>query len=725
MNNKIVSLCKTLITIAAFPFTLFLFLPSCVFLLNQDVLSIHKQDLILAGFMLSFCVVIPLCLLSILPKIGKGASLFFGVSGLTFFLLTLFPYHTGEVSGFNTFLASGTSILDLIKFLVFVLISVFVALKMPKKFVGLCALVILFSFGTSGYLLLFTPKTKKYLDEQKQIRLVEDIKLGSEKNIIVLVLDAFTGYSAFEIFQEHPELKTSFNGFTLYPYAIGNALNTPAGLSIIMTGDIKNSIYDDSASERLRKSFVDSFIMDAQKKGFDPFIISRNISLSLNSVGSKVFPVASEKDLLNIKTNSNSDWQQRLEIFEFYEIALARITPAFIYYDLKNITNKIAPLLLGSLPKLPTMAENRTWTSKIGFNNFINSLAIGKQRKKILFYHLKISHPPSILLKDGSYSKGKRVPFATLYYCVKLLSEMLKEIEQLNLYDDSLIIITADHGAGANQPKDRTYGGILPENKLYAGFNPLLMVKPPKSDFPFAVSNMTVWLGDIAPTVRDYLGLKLTGGGYSLLKQNDIQRKLNTTLFIRPDQVSHHSKLADWKGINFSGNFNQLSSLVETSDPYNLLKKNCNIELYSGRDHHEMKTQKFSSNKYYEKFIALISIDKIKVAKRKKPGFLVCINTESKSIIKQYNLKDIKQCITLVKESPVGNALFLLGVKIPKKNIYELVSALGISLKPSNNDVGNSINFTYWNGVPHGEKYKFQFSTGDVPMNIDWNFSKE
>jgi hypothetical protein len=127
MNNKIVSLCKTLITIAAFPFTLFLFLPSCVFLLNQDVLSIHKQDLILAGFMLSFCVVIPLCLLSILPKIGKGASLFFGVSGLTFFLLTLFPYHTGEVSGFNTFLASGTSILDLIKFLVFVLISVFVA----------------------------------------------------------------------------------------------------------------------------------------------------------------------------------------------------------------------------------------------------------------------------------------------------------------------------------------------------------------------------------------------------------------------------------------------------------------------------------------------------------------------------------------------------------------------------------------------------------------------
>jgi hypothetical protein len=104
---------------------------------------------------------------------------------------------------------------------------------------------------------------------------------------------------------------------------------------------------------------------------------------------------------------------------------------------------------------------------------------------------------------------------------------------------------------------------------------------------------------------------------------------------------------------------------------------------------------------------------------------LVCINTESKSIIKQYNLKDIKQCITLVKESPVGNALFLLGVKIPKKNIYELVSALGISLKPSNNDVGNSINFTYWNGVPHGEKYKFQFSTGDVPMNIDWNFSKE
>ena len=138
-----------------------------------------------------------------------------------------------------------------------------------------------------------------------------------------------------------------------------------------------------------------------------------------------------------------------------------------------------------------------------------------------------------------------------------------------------------------------------------------------------------------------------------------------------------------------------------------------------------MKHQKFSSNKHYEEVTALISIDKIKVAKINKPGFLVCINTESKSIIKQYTLKDIKQCITLVKESSVGNALFLLGVKIPKKKFSELVSGLNISLKHSNNDVGNSINFTYWNGVPHGEKSTFQFSTDDVPMNIAWNFSKE
>ena len=170
------------------------------------------------------------------------------------------------------------------------------------------------------------------------------------------------------------------------------------------------------------------------------------------------------------------------------------------------------------------------------------------------------------------------------------MSDLLKKIKLLGAYDNSLIIFTADHGGLT--PKDKTYGGLLPLSGLTAGYNPLLMIKPPQANYPFRISNMTTWIGDIAPTIREYLGRPLKGKGRSLLKREEGGRILNSPLYIRPDQVSYTDKLDTWKRIDFVGNFSNLSSVVKKNDLHNMLRTTANIELSAGLDHYLMKIHK-------------------------------------------------------------------------------------------------------------------------------------
>jgi len=76
---------------------------------------------------------------------------------------------------------------------------------------------------------------------------------------------------------------------------------------------------------------------------------------------------------------------------------------------------------------------------------------------------------------------------------------------------------------------------------------------------------MSVWLGDVARTIRDYLGidneLKPLFSSRSLLNEEDPQRRLDVPLFVKAKGFSYHSGLAHWKRVNRNGTFAEYGSL--------------------------------------------------------------------------------------------------------------------------------------------------------------------
>jgi hypothetical protein len=89
--------------------------------------------------------------------------------------------------------------------------------------------------------------------------------------------------------------------------------------------------------------------------------------------------------------------------------------------------------------------------------------------------HVLIPHPPLKLRADCTYSVGssKTEPIEQSRCALKLIEEFVDRLKELGRFDDSLIVIHADHG-GAYRTKNDT----LVTNARSVSLNVVLLVKP-------------------------------------------------------------------------------------------------------------------------------------------------------------------------------------------------------------------------------------------------------
>jgi arylsulfatase A-like enzyme len=100
------------------------------------------------------------------------------------------------------------------------------------------------------------------------------------------------------------------------------------------------------------------------------------------------------------------------------------------------------------------------------------------------------------------------------------IGQLIKDLKRLDIYNDTLIIVTGDHGEGFNEHGLFSHGNIPYEELIHV---PLIM-KFPNDEFAGQEITALTDLTDVFPTLLDYLGLlhQYQGGsqslqGYSLL----------------------------------------------------------------------------------------------------------------------------------------------------------------------------------------------------------------
>jgi len=104
---------------------------------------------------------------------------------------------------------------------------------------------------------------------------------------------------------------------------------------------------------------------------------------------------------------------------------------------------------------------------------------------------------------------GVRDPFLNRYFNAirttdDLIARLVKELEQMGLADDTLLVITGDHGEAFGEHGRKAHGFTVYDEEIHV---PLLLVNPAMFPKP-VVNDSLVRQIDIAPTLLDMLGME-------------------------------------------------------------------------------------------------------------------------------------------------------------------------------------------------------------------------
>jgi hypothetical protein len=159
------------------------------------------------------------------------------------------------------------------------------------------------------------------------------------------------------------------------------------------------------------------------------------------------------------------------------------------------------------------------------FAEFVESITV-TDKPAVYFLHILLPHVPWEYLPSGKVYQGMAIPgldkekwgeddwlvmqgyqrhLLQVGFVDKLVGDLLARLKILNLYDRSLIILTADHGVSFWPNESRRH--VSPTHPKDVLRVPLFIKAPHQHEG--AISDRNVETIDILPTIADILGIKL------------------------------------------------------------------------------------------------------------------------------------------------------------------------------------------------------------------------
>ena len=265
-------------------------------------------------------------------------------------------------------------------------------------------------------------------------------EVSPQKNVIMFLLDRFDYIWQEEIFEAYPELKDEFDDFTTYDNVCGSYSRTFPSVCYMLTG-VKCE-YDIPIYSYFKKAWTEgTFLKDIKDAGYQSKIyteVNYVIKNTNNAVG-KIDNIGTQVRQPNIKSMMTS--MIDLSMYRYSPLAMK---PFFWCYtgDLENVIESADS----------TVALDIHSTDDPAF--YANLVSEGLSVKEdspgsFIFYHMRGAHDPYTMDSDGSkkdsgYSAEDRTK--QILGNFKMIRQYMDDLKELGLYDDTTIIITADHG---------------------------------------------------------------------------------------------------------------------------------------------------------------------------------------------------------------------------------------------------------------------------------------
>ena len=354
--------------------------------------------------------------------------------------------------------------------------------KTIKVFSLLATFVLLIQVVTLGTLLIGGINDEMNSSETAQ-HTVTDRNLytvSKDENVIIMILDMFDNEYMREIISTTPEVKETFKDFTFFDNAVGSYSTTAYAVGTILTGEVVgNTEY--GLKENVDKAYENTQLFNELAENnyvFDMYTIE-------GMTPQKVLEMSENYESAKSVISNNLSFIKRM-----YRLVVCRFAPDFLKQRFWLNGTEFAELRAIQNPEHQPFSDD-TYKFYQGVQDNGVDLSDEKRFKVI---HLNAVHFPYLIDENANpitATSDKSQAIGTAKGTLKVVDAYLDAIKEQGAWDNSTIILLADHGY--YDP------GVLT--------NPLIMVKKANTSCDFTVSNAPVSHYDIHATIMDSLNL--------------------------------------------------------------------------------------------------------------------------------------------------------------------------------------------------------------------------
>lgn len=411
------------------------------------------------------------------------------------------------------------------------------SLRQWKRFGALCVVLpCLLAVGEGGWIAYRaaqapTPQTETYLSQAGLYT------VGTEENLLVLVLDSVDADQFAQALAEDPDLSRRLEGFTWYRNAMGLSDPTKYGLPALLTGQAYTQPVDYAGFVAAAYADAPLYTMlagDVWDARF--FTDSRYVSLDAGVVDN----LAREELAVNDPAGLTRD---------LLRLCAFRYAPHFLKPQLWMYSNVF-------LPYAQAQGEPVYEVTDPAFDARLREEGLeATVERAFRLIHLTGMHPPYTMDADCQYQAQGVTAQEQMRGCLRLAEDYLEQLRALGVYDRSAVLILADHGT------DTVH-------------RPLLLLKRPGDTGEMAVNDAPMSYADLPAT---YVAL-LTGAQAGTELWSIPQGQARTRLYYHESSRNNAFNLYEYSTQALSPSWEELiptgrvfhGNSLEAAAPYTL-----------------------------------------------------------------------------------------------------------------------------------------------------------
>ena len=530
-NSADCRLTTVVLAVVFLMFSVLFYLPGALYFSNINEFSLRINDLLLIflpAWLLSAAMGVGLIFLLPRDLRSRLVSVAFGLGLLLWMQGNLFVWQYGTFDGrsiqWDAFWTNG-----IVDSPVWLLVLAF-ALVVPPLFikVGRAAAMVIMAVQCALLILSAGAALSKTNDPSVRNHAIDNTPkyaFSEERNVILIVLDAYQSDVFREIITEEPEYADYFDGFTYFRDAVAGSNYTELAIPALLSG----RMYDNSQRREdfLREAFLEFGVTTRLKQSgyivdIYPWVGWGNESIYFDeAIASNLTRIGERK--VSEPTFTEKKGKEALHLLDLsFFRAAPHFLKRFVYNNQQWLITYAATYFLPEGVKKVVSTDNQ-----FAISTFLAQappeLPIDRGRCVFKYFHLTGAHSP--LVVDENLNFTSRVfPFSRRNYILqakanlRYLGEFFDKLRDAGIYNNSLILVLGDHGSGESPEMYFDTGNAEPTPLHLEGTTrnfrrdkaralPLVLIKRIGESGPLETSNAPVSLRDVPATIVSELEL--------------------------------------------------------------------------------------------------------------------------------------------------------------------------------------------------------------------------